>query len=872
MPRPPATSPNPARKARLLFVQALDAAIAELAPIVQERLNTLAQGQGGSGGKLTSVAELQMAMDASMTFQREHPQWVQTARRLWHEALENMGKSTSAAERDLRNANLDFSLVDDESVERKILASRVSLTVYDKASAEINDLKIRMQRLEQRTELLRDDVLRPEILADRLIEAWVSRGLTRAMWIMVQDALRAPLAERMTKAYHDVNQFLIQQGVVPSINLKDLVRRTEGGGGGGGGASRARADEQQARGSDSQQQHLGGGAGGGGGGAPYPAYPPGGGGGGYAGDGYAGGGVGEGDGTGPAFFGRMRWGSARSRRQIAAAAALRADSTFPQFAHSLPGDAEPPIAGVRASMLAQAAQETRMLTAAAPMARVRAHGVLAQIRRFIADRVHGFDSAGPRETLSSQLATALAPPPAAAAADSLSTLVIDSKTIALDKPGADGGPVSVRAVAAQLRQRATELKAKTTKASEKAIIEVVALMFQAILAEDRIPASLRVWFARLQIPVLRLALAEPDFFSSAQHPARQLIDRMGACAMGFDARNIADDQLETEIKRIVQVIEQYPETGRRVFQLVLDEFKKFLGQSLADNDATQFAASLAQRMEQKEALAIQYTIDLRKMLTSVPVNDQVRDFLLHVWSEVLAMATVRHGAQHEVTLRYKRAAAELLWAVSPKQSRAERARVPQQLAPLVQLLREGMGSVGVDSLEQDSFVKQINMAVTRAFVSRGEGISQEKLAELSHGLESLADAVPDNAEGDVLLDPQSLELMFGTDASGMEVIATGGSQPTAAILAWAAELELGIWFTLDYGGAVTQVQYVWRSKRRQLHLFSSAAGQIYMVQTLRMASYLQAGLLAPLEEEALTVRATRDALAKLNATPDRLLH
>jgi hypothetical protein len=39
----------------------------------------------------------------------------------------------------------------------------------------------------------------------------------------------------------------------------------------------------------------------------------------------------------------------------------------------------------------------------------------------------------------------------------------------------------------------------------------------------------------------------------------------------------------------------------------------------------------------------------------------------------------------------------------------------------------------------------------------------------------------------------------------------------------------------------------------------------------RLGAYLQAGLLVPAEEEALTVRATRDALAKLDANPERLL-
>ena len=40
--------------------------------------------------------------------------------------------------------------------------------------------------------------------------------------------------------------------------------------------------------------------------------------------------------------------------------------------------------------------------------------------------------------------------------------------------------------------------------------------------------------------------------------------------------------------------------------------------------------------------------------------------------------------------------------------------------------------------------------------------------------------------------------------------------------------------------------------------------------TERMAAYLQAGLLAVYDEEALTMRATRDALLKIQANPERL--
>jgi hypothetical protein len=80
---------------------------------------------------------------------------------------------------------------------------------------------------------------------------------------------------------------------------------------------------------------------------------------------------------------------------------------------------------------------------------------------------------------------------------------------------------------------------------------------------------------------------------------------------------------------------------------------------------------------------------------------------------------------------------------------------------------------------------------------------------------------------------------------------------------WAQSLESGRWFTLDHNGARVQVQYVWHSRRKHLHLFASLDGHCYLLQAQRMATYLQAGLLAVHDAEALTVRATRDALQKI---------
>lgn len=115
----------------------------------------------------------------------------------------------------------------------------------------------------------------------------------------------------------------------------------------------------------------------------------------------------------------------------------------------------------------------------------------------------------------------------------------------------------------------------------------------------------------------------------------------------------------------MQVIEQYPETGKRVYELVYAEFQKFLQKFLTGSGAAQKVASVAQQVEQKETLTIQYTIEMRNMLKDIPVRDEIRSYLFKVWAEVLAVAAIRKGPQHAETLELKQTSSELVWPPAP---------------------------------------------------------------------------------------------------------------------------------------------------------------------------------------------------------------
>lgn len=862
-----------ARALRERFLAEAGKAALEISGAVQERLTALMD-------ELANARESQLRRDIWMAYKNNRPLWLDGTMKAWRECLD---PPKQKKENSLESAGLE--LVGTEVVENKILASRLVLAVNEKVLPQLDDLRVRMRFLENREEMEGNDLLRPEVLVLLMVEQWAHSGMPGESWPMVNEVVQRLLIERLVVAYKNANELLISKGVMPTIELKDRVKapvrapqrprppaapgmplppeNTPSGfgdvgyGGGAGSYAQAYAPTGHAglgpQASQGYGGHAGGGMDGGGGqglvGAPQPG---------------AGGESAPARSGGGGFFGgRLGWGGGGAAPAQAPAGngaggsgpqAVSSSSPTPFWrqssgSHSMPGQAY------------GASEETRMLTATTPIARARsrAQGVLGQIRRLFVSHGGGDYAGTTHHAPSPALAAAMAPGAANMMYAAGGTLYEDYS------------PAGVARVAGDLREKTAELKKKAETKGEKATIEIVALMFQAILAEERIPPGIRVWFARLQMPVLRVALEDPDFFGTADHPARQLIDRMGSVVMGFDAAGVHGSAMEAEIKRIVQVIEQYPETGKKVYQIVFEEFQKFLAKFLTEKGPAQKVVSVAQQVEQKETLAIQYTIEMRNMLKDMPVRDEIRDFLFKIWAEVLAVAAVRKGPQHADTLVLKKSATDLIWAASAKPNRADRARVIQDLPNLLLRLRSGMTLLAMAPSEQEVNVKRISDTLADAFMSKTQAIPQAQIDAMAQRLGNLEDFVSEDGMGDLPLDAESIEMMLGIDASAIEVVANGGSKPTAAMMAWAQELQLGSWFTLDHNSQITQVQFAWRSDRKHLNLFASTAGKSFLIQGGRLAAYLQAGLLLPQEEEALTVRATRDALAKLEANPERLL-
>ncbi len=747
--------------------------------------------------EVTSMREQQLRRDTWTLYEQKKQSWLASTLKAWQAGLSPVVKRPGTL-----SLPDHLELVSTETVENRMQASRMALSLMEIAAGEVNDLRKRLRHLEATQELSDQDIVHPEVLAQTLVEQWVACGLPLESWTLINEVVQRHINTQWRQTYAGCNAELVAQGVLPVIEFEPRAKPRP--------VATPYAPPNYMAGHDVPVASSG-----------WPAQG--------AAPGW------------PAQNGASGWPTLAGGSQA-----------WPMPMGS--GDVAQDDAGWPTQPGARAMP---------PWADAREVDVLAQMGRMMTGvpAVQNFTAAF-HHVPSPQLMSALA------------------QRVPLGEVGSGvgvgtgvplAGAVLVQQLAGELQQQSAELKHLTPNDNEKAIIELIALMFQSILQEDRIPPGIRVWFARLQMPVLSIALADPEFFNRLDHPARQLIDHMGSCALGFDASSISSEALETEIKRVVQVIEQYPETGERVYQRVYDEFKEFLKGHLTQKSSTQKVVSVAQQVEQKETLAIQCTIELRNQLRDMPVRDEIRDYLYKVWAEVIAVASMRQGGQHAQTLLLKKAAVKLIWAASAKPNRADRAQVIAELPELLKSLRTGMDLLGLGVEVQDAHLKVISDILADAFMSRTQTIDTDQIKALAERLANLEDEFTDDGAEELPLDPQSIEDLLGVDASELDVVNSGGVEASPVMLAWAQNLSLGAWFTLDYLGQQVQVQYVWRSPLGHLHLFASVVGRSYLIQSVRLAAYLEAGLLAPQEDVSLTVRATRSAMAKLEANPERLL-
>ncbi len=292
------------------------------------------------------------------------------------------------------------------------------------------------------------------------------------------------------------------------------------------------------------------------------------------------------------------------------------------------------------------------------------------------------------------------------------------------------GDVSSGLMAANLiRTHREELRQASTGTLDHMVIDVVGSLFDQILSDPRVPPQMARQIARLQLPVLRVALVDTTFFSSRKHPVRRFVNRLASLAAAFEDFDEGSGKLfMARVRELVQEIVEGDFDQMDVYTSKLNALEGFIAQQArTDVEASAAAVSMVDGKESDLRIQQRYMLQLRAALTPLSLQDYLRDFLAQVWSQALALATRREGPQSELVQRLKRAGRDLVMSVQPKGSPAMRKKFLMQLPPLMKDLNEGMKLVGWPDAAQKEFFSKLLPA-------HADSLKGQPLTELEYNL------------------------------------------------------------------------------------------------------------------------------------------
>ena len=245
-------------------------------------------------------------------------------------------------------------------------------------------------------------------------------------------------------------------------------------------------------------------------------------------------------------------------------------------------------------------------------------------------------------------------------------------------------------------------------ATDTSVINLLKKIFGMVFADEHLADEMKTMIGSLQVPVLKAAVQDKDFFFKASHPARRVVDLMARLAVGWDSRKGEADPLHVLIQRNVRRIQQESEQRMSVFADVATELAAFIKR---DETATEqvLAASIGTALQQEKQdqclKAAKNEVAMR--VGTGEVVAFVETFLEDKWVRVLTLAYGVKEEKPQAVDSAIRTMDDLCWSVKPKITAAERKELLAKLPPMIAALNKWLDLIKWHGDDRERFFKEL---------------------------------------------------------------------------------------------------------------------------------------------------------------------
>jgi len=343
------------------------------------------------------------------------------------------------------------------------------------------------------------------------------------------------------------------------------------------------------------------------------------------------------------------------------------------------------------------------------------------------------------------------------------------------------------------------------------LIDVVAMFFDVILQDRHLPDVVRVMIAQLQIPILKVAMMDKEFFAKKSHPARQFLNALSRAGLGVVEKNtrIKNAVFEKMEELVARVLMDF-DTDVGIFVEIFEEFEIFMLQQQRQIDILEERSRAATKINEQLELTKRkaaYEIALRLNGHSIP--EFVKLFLDDAWKDVLVLAFLRHEREPQEVEKCMQVVERLISSVREPANTLEKDSMLADLGRLLKDMKVGLENISYDFHQSAPFFKELESWHRRVLLV--------DVGEPANGLD--ADDVM-MVDYDDELSIESLE-----DSLQQELDASLLAMPKDKFSKWANKMQVGDW--VEYSNAEQQAlraKLSWKSSVTSNCLFVDARG------------------------------------------------
>jgi hypothetical protein len=244
------------------------------------------------------------------------------------------------------------------------------------------------------------------------------------------------------------------------------------------------------------------------------------------------------------------------------------------------------------------------------------------------------------------------------------------------------------------------LPSKTIKRVDSDALNLVAMLFEFILGDPQLSIHMKELLGRLQIPILKVAVLDHNFFSDALHPARRLLNNLARAGQAWNpTEDLATDKYYQLVAKIIHRVASEFKDDMQLFVVLDEKLDTLLQHKERRQDDKE------QKLKVKEEAQAQAYEEMQALCGVANPPEFIEQFLTQQWVEVLAQAILKQNKErHE---QGQEIAEDLLWSIQPQQMQAQRSLFLKVVPKLLKTLRHFSEEFTFNENTMKSFFNQL---------------------------------------------------------------------------------------------------------------------------------------------------------------------